>query len=160
MMPRNIDIAPDPIPKEANEVSWSSAFEPQEENDEDLHEPSWPGMIAVGIIFIVFGFGMFAVSFGLGMGVVFMGVLFIVGAIVGSAKEFDAGYGQTEVDQWEQMETEREWEEAARARQRARQHEVDEIIKAVKTTIRVRCRYCGTLNDESANKCESCGGSL
>ena len=36
----------------------------------------------------------------------------------------------------------------------------NDIVKAVKSTIKVRCKYCGTLNEEDANKCESCGGAL
>jgi len=160
MIPRNANIAPDPIPKETNEVSWSSAYEPQAVDDEDLHEPNWPATMAVGIICIVIGFGMLVVSFGFGMGFVLMGFLLIVGGILGSGRESDAGYGQTQADQWEQVETEHDWEAAARGRQEARKREVQEIIKVVKSTIRVRCRYCGTLNEESANKCESCGASL
>jgi len=40
----------------------------------------------------------------------------------------------------------------------------DEVAQAVKDSmkgaIKVRCRYCGSLNDEKANKCDSCGATL
>lgn len=49
------------------------------------------------------------------------------------------------------------------ARRRAeveREAQVKEIVDAVKSTIKVRCRYCGTLNEEKEKTCESCGGPL
>ena len=40
----------------------------------------------------------------------------------------------------------------------------NEIAEAVKermmSNIKVRCRYCGSLNDETATKCDSCGATL
>jgi ribosomal protein L40E len=44
--------------------------------------------------------------------------------------------------------------------ERLREEEKQEIVRAVKSTIKIRCRYCGTLNEEKATRCESCGGSL
>jgi uncharacterized membrane protein len=43
-----------------------------------------------------------------------------------------------------------------------KKEQVEEIAKAIKDQIavKIRCRYCGSLNDESANKCESCGAAL
>ena len=41
-----------------------------------------------------------------------------------------------------------------------REQERREFVAAVKSTIKVRCTYCGTLNEEDAEKCESCGGPL
>jgi len=35
-----------------------------------------------------------------------------------------------------------------------------EVVKEIKSTIKVRCRYCGTLNDEGATHCEACGAAL
>jgi len=48
----------------------------------------------------------------------------------------------------------------AQAAEQAHQREVQEIALAVKSTVKVRCRYCGTLNDEVSSKCESCGATL
>ena len=46
-------------------------------------------------------------------------------------------------------------------RERAeRELEKQEIVNAVKSTIKVRCRYCGTLNEENEEKCDSCGAPL
>jgi len=40
----------------------------------------------------------------------------------------------------------------------------DEVAEAVqqkmKGVIKVRCRYCGSLNDEASTKCDSCGAAL
>jgi uncharacterized membrane protein len=43
-----------------------------------------------------------------------------------------------------------------------RKEQIEEIAKVIKDqmTVKVRCRYCGGLNDEKANKCESCGAAL
>lgn len=90
----------------------------------------------------------------------FLGLLLIVGAITGKKAEAEAEIEQMRVAEFERTEAERDWEDAVRIAQTTRQKEVEEIIKAVKTTIRVRCKYCGTLNQESANNCESCGASL
>jgi rubrerythrin len=58
----------------------------------------------------------------------------------------------------------KEAEERAAAAEEAEERFKDEIAMAVqerlKGTIRVRCRYCGSLNDEDAIKCDSCGATL
>ncbi len=51
-------------------------------------------------------------------------------------------------------------QEEIRSADEARQKEVQEIAQAVKSTIKIRCRYCGTLNDENSANCESCGAAL
>ena len=59
---------------------------------------------------------------------------------------------------------EKETEERARAAYEAEERFKDEIADAVKErmkgAIKVRCGYCGSLNDEKANKCGSCGATL
>lgn len=54
----------------------------------------------------------------------------------------------------------RRLEEEARAEEEERQRNIQDIAKAVKSNIKIRCRYCGSLNDESATKCDSCGAAL
>lgn len=60
---------------------------------------------------------------------------------------------------------------ASEARERAveeqridqeRLHEIErqKMVDAIKSTIMVRCKYCGTLNEESAPNCKSCGANL
>ena len=51
-------------------------------------------------------------------------------------------------------------EAQARAEEEARQRNIQDIAAAMKSNIKVRCRYCGSLNDEDATKCDSCGGTL
>jgi sensor histidine kinase YesM len=48
----------------------------------------------------------------------------------------------------------------ARIAQENRDQQISQIAKAVKSTIKVRCRYCGTLNEEDASNCDSCGATL
>jgi len=129
--------------------------------EESLHEPSWAGIIVVGVFLIILGIGVTGISAGLGVGFVFIGIVMVVGGATSAGKEgIDAVYERSLADQFVQTEEEGELEDAIQARKVARQQEVEEIIRAVKQTIRIRCRYCGTLNEEKANKCESCGASL
>ena len=55
-------------------------------------------------------------------------------------------------------------EQKAAAAMEADQQLKSEIAQAVKEsmkgTIKVRCKYCGSLNDEKASKCDSCGATL
>ncbi len=51
-------------------------------------------------------------------------------------------------------------EEERAEQERLREEEKEDIVRAVKSTIKIRCRYCGTLNEEMATRCESCGGAL
>ncbi len=54
----------------------------------------------------------------------------------------------------------RRLEAEARAEEEERQRNIQDIANAVKSSIKIRCRYCGSLNDESATKCDSCGATL
>jgi len=51
-------------------------------------------------------------------------------------------------------------ETMARIAQENRSQQISQIAEAVKSTIKVRCRYCGTLNEENASNCGSCGATL
>lgn len=54
-------------------------------------------------------------------------------------------------------------EERARAeeeRDRFKEEVAQSVKETMKGTIKVRCRYCGALSDESEEKCESCGAPL
>lgn len=54
--------------------------------------------------------------------------------------------------------------EAQRAADEERERLKEEVAQSVKETmkgtIKVRCRYCGALHDESDEKCSSCGAPL
>lgn len=54
--------------------------------------------------------------------------------------------------------------EAERAAEESRVQFREEVAQSVKEsmkgTIKVRCRYCGGLNDEHDDRCESCGAPL
>ena len=55
----------------------------------------------------------------------------------------------------------REAASAELQRQERLRNEIAEAVKeSMKSNIKVRCRYCGSLNDESASKCDSCGATL
>jgi hypothetical protein len=93
-----------------------------------------------------------------GGGVIFIGLLMVLAATAGR---------KWESEEYLFPEPEYQWEpdtytanDVNRFREQDRKREIEEIVKAVKATIKVRCRYCGRLNEEKANKCESCGGAL
>jgi len=54
----------------------------------------------------------------------------------------------------------RRLESQARAEEAEREKNVQDIAKAIRSNIKIRCRYCGTLNEEDASKCSSCGATL
>ncbi len=128
-------------------------------------KPSWIGVLIFGIVTIAAGVIALSMSvstsnndpldpfnqidnqaarnFGI-FGAVFLvvGIVLIVVSFVVKARE----------ENKEVME--------AQAVEEAHRRDVEEIAQAVKSTIKIRCRYCGTLNDETSVKCESCGASL
>ena len=55
---------------------------------------------------------------------------------------------------------ERKRQEQMEAQEAARQSNVQEIANALRSSIKIRCRYCGTLNEEAASNCSSCGATL
>jgi hypothetical protein len=146
---------------------------------------NWIGMAVVGSILIIMGVFMIPSSDTVGGGVIFIGALMMLGSGVAYrweqdpeivqdmdyqvkeavdaqmvALEIEDNLRMREAAVRNQFDDAHEIEESLRIRDLTRQEEIEEIIRAVKKTIRVRCRYCGTLNEEKANKCTSCGGSL
>ena len=89
---------------------------------------------------------------GMGAPGVFSAFAFLIGliAVVSSYVSYRRKEGEAE-----------EMAIAAEETQKRFKEEVAEAVKdSMKGTIKVRCRYCGSLNDENANKCESCGAAL
>ena len=122
--------------------------------------PNWVGMIVVGGLLMLIGVVLLSASGVVGGGVIFIGVLMLVGALLARDWDYDdAAFSDLDY-QWQDEVVSQSMNEEFREINTARQKEIEEIVKAVKSTIRVRCRYCGTLNEEKANNCESCGASL
>ncbi len=140
--------------------SVSSLYNLGEEPTEEDRSPNWAGMLVAGVLFVIIGVVMLSTSSGIGGGVIFVGVLMLIGARVAKKWEDDDTIFADLDNNWEQEMQSYSMDEALAWRSEERQKEIEEIVKAVKTTIRVRCKYCGTLNEEKANKCESCGGSM
>ncbi len=46
------------------------------------------------------------------------------------------------------------------AQERLRNEIADAVKQNLKSNIKVRCKYCGSLNDETATKCDSCGAAM
>jgi hypothetical protein len=102
-----------------------------------MSDPDFPGMGVGGVPFIIAG-GTFLIGFAL-----------IALSFSTRNSEIAAARQQAEALEQSRIEQERHEEE-----------ERKRMVEAIKSTIKVRCRYCGSLNDESASKCESCGADL
>ncbi len=59
-----------------------------------------------------------------------------------------------------QLYAERQAFEERRRREAATDEHVDATAAAADETVKVRCRACKALNDESASACEKCGAEL
>lgn len=103
-------------------------------NYEDL-DPNGFGMLLVGLSFMVFFFSIIPMIFGIWWGVAIMwggGGLMIV------ARHFTI------------KSNKKDWEK--------RQQRMEE--KKEKAEAKIRCRYCGSLNEQKETKCGACGASL
>lgn len=164
MIPKALDIPPEdfslyvskPTPNEAPE-------EPEVPGD---REANFAAVAVAGLLLVIFGLIFTPVSVTGGLGTMVIGVMIMIGVRAVEKVQSNDGYEMSSRldSEWErridaQIEAS-EMENDLRSHRLERQKEIDEIVKAVKATIMVRCRYCGTLNEEKANKCESCGGSL
>jgi hypothetical protein len=131
-------------------------YQPYYESWETASErgANWPAVAVVGAILLFFGFMVSSIDAEVGFGVIIFGLLVLAGARFAKKMEEDTA------QQWMEEMSADEIGYDPLDRSEERQREIEEIIKAVKTTIRVRCRYCGTLNEEKADECESCGASL
>jgi hypothetical protein len=122
--------------------------------------PNWIGMIVVGVLLMLIGVILLSASSTVGGGVIFIGILMLAGAWMAQKWDYDDTAFSDLDDRWQNEFESQSIDEEFQDISTARQKEIEEIVKAVKSTIRVRCRYCGTLNEEKSNKCESCGASL
>ncbi len=124
----------------------------------ETRQPNWIGVVLVGVAFFAMGILLAGVSGGGSLIFVFLGVLIILAAMAAKNIDFEEPSPDIEPESYDYTESfAPQYDEY---RRQLRQDEIDQIVKAVKTTIRVRCTYCGTLNEEKADKCESCGAPL
>ncbi len=137
---------------------WSPSYEPDPDRYSD-HEPNLAGTMAVGILFVVFGFLVVNISAVIGLGFVAFGFLVWLAAYA-AGRYYDSIGAAADDTQWAEMEQDLISEQRAFDKKQLTEEQIAEIVKAVKSTIKVRCRYCGTLNDEAAGKCESCGANM
>jgi len=101
---------------------------------EDL-DPNGFGMLLIGLSFMVFFFSIMPMIFGIWWGVATM---WVAGSLMIVVRYFSI------------REHKREWEK--------RQQKIEE--KKEKEEAKIRCHYCGTLNEQKETKCGSCGASL
>ena len=125
----------------------------------DYRDASWSGVAAVGSLLVIIGIFTLESSGALGGGVILIGLIIVIGAGAGRKWESEEEDLFQEPEYYWEPDTYTK-DDINRFREQDRKREIEEIVKAVKATIKVRCRYCGMLNEEKSNKCESCGGAL
>jgi hypothetical protein len=127
--------------------------------------PAWIGLLVLGIMLIgssIFGFAISASQYDTAENSFFYeqdreaGRMFAIFATITLILGIVFLVISFRVRQYEQKRL----ETVARIAQESRDQQIHQIAKAVKSTIKVRCRYCGTLNEEGASNCESCGATL
>lgn len=144
--------------------------------DQSIHSPAptpggsnWVGLLVLGLVLIVMGIVALSASSQMDSGwdpsgmdqqahTVFslFGALMIIAGVVAIAVAPLARRSEVEAS----IQRDLRMEEERAEEERLREDEKEDIVRAVKSTIKIRCRYCGTLNEEKATRCESCGGSL
>ena len=157
MFPKNLNLERE-IPSNVEGIPYTS--EPPRPNGFEEPSPNFSALILIGAVLFVVGMGAMALNFAVAGAVAGLGFLMMIGG--GLARNWhDFGYASADLDaQYKVSYGEPDSARDSWARAEARMKDVEEVVKTVKTMIRVRCRYCGMLNEEKANKCESCGGAL
>lgn len=118
-------------------------------------------IIVIGVVVVVLVLGVAPLSLMLGL-LVPMGLLVAVGYYYYSTKSM----GKKEDEQDEDLpdlivDDDPEPTSTAVADHELRPSIIErERIIEREVVIKIKCRYCGTLNDQMAQKCSSCGGSL
>lgn len=157
MFPRNLNLEPE-IRSSVEGIPYT--YEVKREDSSEDRPANFSALMLIGTLLFITGMAALSVNFAVAGAVAGLGFLMMIGGAFAVKmnsladlrtdldEEYKVGYGESDTvrDSWAKAE--------------ARKKEVDEIVKTVKSMIRVRCRYCGTLNDETANKCEKCGGTL
>jgi zinc-ribbon domain len=127
----------------------------------------WVGALVAGVLFLIIGIVQAAVvsswsndsmfpdsGFSNAAAIIpvftiLIGVILVIVSFVIRGSEITASEARERAVEEQRIEQER-----LRARER------QEMVNAIKSTVMVRCEYCGTLNEESAPNCKSCGANL
>jgi hypothetical protein len=128
----------------------------------DDRQPSFIAVAFAGAIMLIAGFVLLRTSTSLGGGVMILGILLLLGsrAAIMLEEHGDEILSSNYPELWPYETYDSGVEETSVDRELARRREIEEIVRAVKTTVRVRCRHCGILNEDNAKTCESCGAPL
>lgn len=98
-------------------------------------------MIGAAVFLAFMGMPGFFVGFA-----IFAAFLVLIGGLAGSISE--------------EQRIMRAEEAEAEAKERFKEEVAQSVKQKLEGTIKVRCRYCGALNGEQDEKCESCGAPL
>ena len=157
MLPRIFDSGQ---PLTPHGETWDANYQP-DPDDFPGHEPNLVGTLFVGAILAFMGLLILSVSAGVGVGFLLFGIFLMIGSYIADKSDVEWGSYGADDEAWSRIEDDLDQAQTYPvAYEDLTKRQIDEIVKAVKATIRVRCRYCGTLNEEKANKCESCGANL
>jgi ribosomal protein L40E len=142
----------------STEASCPETFSPQPSTGTDITMAmegvnrrsgmTWVAAIIWAIIALAMGF--FAVSQGAPGFFLLIAVLMAVFGIASAAAS----------ERQQQRAVEEKAAVELDAQERLRNEIAEAVKDSIKSNIKVRCRYCGSLNDETATKCDSCGATL
>ncbi len=140
----------------------SAPYAVDEPDTVDDRQPSFIAVAFAGAIMMVAGFVLVGTSASLGGGVMILGILLLLGSRAAFMLEEhgDEILSDYYPELWPPESYDSGVEDAYEDSETARRREIEEIVRAVKTTVRVRCSHCGILNEDKAKTCESCGAPL
>ncbi len=135
-------------PPDTDMLTW----DPPAARGNTKNQSSPSSLLITGVLVIVMGI-VSAIAFEssggpaeFGLVVIAIGVVLIIASPFVKQREEEQ---RLEMESTEELEEKRFKEEIAAA-----------VQEKMKGMIKVRCKYCGSLNDETADKCESCGAAL
>jgi len=144
--------------------SLSESYRSAEEDDSDTREHAWIGLLGMGFLAFIAGWAVASYDYSAGFAIAALGIALIIAGFL--SRNWAAKQRQDEMDdakaeeQFHQFEVAQTIQDNTSVRRADREKEIQEIVKQVKSTIKVRCQFCGTLNEENATNCESCGATL
>jgi hypothetical protein len=142
------------------DASWNRRYDIRELEKDEGSEPNWAMMTGTGIVIGLLGIRMLWLSVTIGGGMILIGAIIFIGSTFASRWEEDENLLSDLDDPWQDLLEKQAVDDDREQRQAAMKMTIGEVVRAVNSSIMIRCRNCGTLNAEKASRCESCGGPL
>jgi len=142
------------------DASWNREYDVRELEKDEGSEPNWAMMMGMGIVIGLLGIRVLWTNVTIGGGMILIGAIIFIGGSFASRWEEDESLFSDLDDPWQDLLDKQAVDDDRQQRQAAMQLKISDVVRAVNSSIMIRCRSCGTLNAENAGRCESCGGSV